>query len=46
MGKLHSAAAIMTVETGVVDGLIPVLMAKAATESCRADGKFVKIEKT
>ena len=33
------------VETGVVDGLIPVLMAQAATESCRNGGKFVKVEK-
>ena len=31
------------VETGVVDGLIPVLMAQAATESCRSGGKFVKV---
>ena len=33
------------VPANVVDGLIPVLMAKAATESCRAGGKYVKGEK-
>ena len=33
------------VPANVVDGLIPVLMAKAATESCRAGGKYVKVEK-
>lgn len=33
------------VPANVVDGLIPVLMAKAATESCKAGGKFVKVER-
>lgn len=29
---------------GAYDGLRPVLMAKAATESCQAGGKFVKVD--
>ena len=29
----------------VVDGLMPVLMAKAATESCKAGGAFVAVDK-
>ena len=29
----------------VVDGLMPVLMAKAATESCKQGGAFVKVDK-
>ena len=28
---------------GAIDGLRPVLMAKAATESCQAGGVFVKV---
>ena len=31
------------VAVGAVDGLRPVLMAKAATESCQAGGVFVKV---
>ncbi|WP_418999384.1 Gfo/Idh/MocA family oxidoreductase, partial [Agathobaculum sp.] len=32
------------VAVGAVDGLRPVLMAKAATESCRNGGVYVKVE--
>ena len=32
------------VPVGAVDGLRPVLMAKAATESCRNGGVYVKVE--
>ena len=33
------------VPCNVIDGLMPVLMAKAATESCKAGGAFVKVDK-
>lgn len=41
---INAVANDLPTEVGVRDGLMPVLMAKAATESCQAGGKFVRVE--